>query len=319
MKYSVLGRSNLSVSRIGLGTMMIGWRAGQKVAEELLAVALDHGVNFLDSSISYSRGRCHQLIGSAIRSLNCRSKIILATKVGGVSSDADPSSIKRYSRSNILRQCELSLRQLQTDYIDLLQLHHPDSEVAVEESLSAMHTLVTSGMVRHIGVCNYSTLQFKDASRHSEFLNSSGIVSNQIQYNLLERACGDEMQTLARNEQFGLIAWGPLASGLLTDGYLGRSDLKPGGRIASGREKSGKLLELRNSYTQRVLHVLEAVAEKQHMTVQSVAISWLMANSNVSSVLLGPSTAAQFLELTGVSGEELTDQDMINLNEVAND
>lgn len=297
MDYSTLGTSDLNISRIGLGTMMIGWRANVESAQDMILSALDHGVNFIDTSVSYSRGKCHEIIGDVFKKTGTRNKFVLATKVGGIANDDDPAHFRGYSKANIIRQCELSLKQLKTDVIDLLQLHQPSEEVAVAESLGAIRDLIARGLVRYAGVCNYSATQMAKALEASKSLDVPRLISNQVPYNLIDRSYEKDVFSAAKSDHVGIITWGPLCGGLLSDWYTGSESLKPSGRLDSGREREQKLKLLHTDPVKRLLKNLSAYAEKRHMSIQQLAVSWVLANENVSCVLLGPTTLTQWIEL----------------------
>ena len=292
-----LGLNGPKVSRIGLGTMMMGWRISYKDSLDMLAHAMDRGITFLDSSVSYARGNCHQILGRAIQSLGARSQVVLATKVGGISRDGDPTDFVGVSPGNILRQCELSLNQLKMDYIDLLQLHLADDTIPLEDQMGALESLRKKGHIRFYGVCNFSIKQLRGLIRIVTRDNYSGFVSHQFSYNLLEQNDRENILEQCESRGIGTIVWGPLASGLLTDNYSNRSTIVEGTRIDVGRERNDKLMLLKNPKTQEILRSMVQRRVASGATIQQQAVSWLYKNDRVTSILIGPSNIQQLQEL----------------------
>jgi aryl-alcohol dehydrogenase-like predicted oxidoreductase len=292
-----LGLNGPMVSRIGLGTMMMGWRISYKNSLDMLALAMDRGINFLDSSVSYARGNCHQILGRSIQSLGARSQVVLASKVGGISREGDPSELVGVNSSNILRQCELSLKQLKTDYIDLLQLHLADDAIPLEDQMGALESLRKKGHIRFYGVCNYSIKQLRELVTIVTRDNYSGFVSHQFSYNLLEQSGRENILEQCESCGIGSIIWGPLASGLLTDNYSNRSTIALGTRIDVGRERNEKLMLLKNPKTQEILRSMARRRMISGATIQQQAVSWLSKNQKITSILIGPSNMQQLLEL----------------------
>ena len=309
MTRSLLGPSELSVSRIGLGTMMIGWRMDRADAERVMATALDRGINLIDSSVSYARGRCHEILGTVLQSLGCRERVVLATKVGGTDGE-ESAGVSAYSAANMVRQCERALRQLRTDRIELLQLHWPDPGVPIEEPLGALATLIARGLVRYGGVCNYTPPEWLDAVRAAATIDRRALVSNQVQHNLLARDGGSEMQAAADSAGLGLVTWGPLASGLLSAWYVHHQAPRSGSRIADGRERDARERQLAVAATRDLLQRAGLVARRRALSVSQVAVAWILAQRRVNTVLLGPSTPDQCAELADLTGDELQPDDL---------
>ena len=297
MEYLTLGKNGPKVSRLGLGTMMMGWRMDLEESIEVLATARAHGITFLDSSVSYARGGCHTILGSALGALKARDDFILATKVGGRSSDQDPPEFTGLSEFNIFRQCNLSLSQLKVDYIDVLQLHVPSDDVPIEEQLWALEKLRSEGKIRYYGFCNYTLKQAASILNAATALGLNGLISHQLTYNLLDQAGKIDLLDQCKTSGLGSIIWGPLASGLLTDWYGDNFKLKEGSRISNGRERDDKQKLLSLPSSQLILESLKRESDECGLSIQNIAINWLLENPLVTTVLLGPSNNKQLVEL----------------------
>jgi len=285
------------LSCIGLGSMMMGWRLQADDALDIIAYAHDCGVNWLDTSVSYSRGLCHEIIGNCIKKLKLRDAFFIATKVGGIPKDSDPPEHIGYSYHNIIRQYELSLSQLQIDYIDLLQLHQPTKEHAFDEMLGALHHLIMQGKIKHYGICNYDAADFDMLSYSAKKLGMLAPFSHQFSYNLLDRDGKESLFSLAKKANANTISWGPLSGELLTDWYADSDGIKPNSRIDSGREKSAKQDLLQSAYARDCIQQLRDLRNQTGFSVQQLAISFLLNNSPIDHVLIGPSNLNQCKEL----------------------
>jgi len=232
--------------------------------------------------------------------LNARQRIVLATKVGGRSGDGDPPGFIGVSAKNIIRQCELSLLQLKTDWIDLLQLHLPGEIVEIDEQLDALDRLRQKGVIRYYGVCNHSANQMDDLYAAEKRKDLSGLVSHQFSYNLLEQLGRKELFAQCTALQIGSIIWGPLSSGLLSDRYAINRNVVEQSRIGIGRERISKELLLQQQETQNLLCNLVDQSKREGISLQSQAIKWLLQNDTVDTILLGPSNLSQLLELLEV-------------------
>ncbi|MFZ6743266.1 aldo/keto reductase [Undibacterium sp. JH2W] len=297
-----LGKGGPFVSSLGLGTMMMGWRLNPSESEKIIASAHEQGISFIDTSISYSRGECHQIIGGALRNLQLQNQFFIATKVGGISNDNDPPSHRGYSRSNIVRQCELALTQLGVDNIDLLQLHAPTKEFACHEMLEAMVLLQKQGKIKYFGVCNYAVEDMETILSYANGSQELIPLTNQFEYNLLNCQQQNSVFDLLKTAGMGTITWGPLASGLLSDWYTKNDVSKPGGRIDSGREKTQKLAILSKPSTQIILKSIASLSAETNIPAHALALIYLLQSRPENCTLLGPSSLLQFNELMAYLG-----------------
>ncbi|MBS3913054.1 MAG: aldo/keto reductase [Bacteroidetes bacterium] len=292
-----LGKAGPFVSRLGLGTMMMGWRLAQAESEKVIASAHEQGISLIDTSISYARGGCHQIIGQSLRNLKLQDKFFIATKVGGIADDSDPPDHRGYSRRNIIRQCELSLTQLGVDCIDLLQLHFPTKEFEYQEMLEALILLRSQGKIKYFGVCNYTVDDMQSVLAYAKENAALKPLTNQFEYNLLNFQQQELLFSQLETAGIGSITWGPLASGLLRDWYAKNAVAQPGSRIDTSREKDQKIALLNEPSTQKILKALTQLSAETKLPAHAIAIIWQLKKNPANCTLLGPSSLAQFNDL----------------------
>jgi aryl-alcohol dehydrogenase-like predicted oxidoreductase len=229
MKYRRLGNTGLIVSEVALGTMQFGSKMnmgnlGQEAATAMVKAALDKGINFIDTADVYSLGESEVLVGNALKGI--RQEIVLATKVRlPMDQNFNHSGA---SRVNICREVDASLKRLQTDYIDLYQVHGWDSNTPLEETLRTLNDLVRQGKVRYIGLSNLMSWQAATAVMLQERLGLEKYVTAQMYYSLVGRGLENEFQSFAEYYNIGILVWSPLAGGFLTGKYT-RDNPAPGG------------------------------------------------------------------------------------------
>ncbi|HEX6383955.1 MAG TPA: aldo/keto reductase [Anaerolineae bacterium] len=297
MEYRRLGRTGLKVSTICLGTMQFGWTADEPTAHDVMNKAVELGCNFLDTADVYSRwvegnegGVSEQIIGNWLAKSNVRrEEIIIATKVRGRMGPG-PND-QGLSRQHILNAVEASLRRLQTDYIDLYQVHSPDKETPLEETLTALNDLVRSGKVRYIGCSNYPAWLLAKSLWVSDVHNLSRFDSLQPHYNLVHRAEFErELQPLCLDQDIGVIPYSPLAAGFLTGKYRRDEALPESDRARRVKERYF------NDRGFAAVEKLEEVARSHNATVAQTAIAWVLANPAVSSAIIGANSIEQLTD-----------------------
>ncbi len=309
MKHRMLGKSGLQVSVVGLGCNNFGFVAGMdlEASRKVIDKAIDSGINFFDTSDSY--GSSEEILGEVLRGR--RQKIVLATKFG---SQLDQEGKKKgASRAYIFSAIESSLRRLQTDWIDLYQLHRPDPNTPMEETLRALHELIEQGKVRHIGCSNLSAAQLVEAQHIAEDHHLTSFVSSQDEYSLLVRRI--EQDVLPVVEKYGMaeLPYFPLASGLLTGKYRKEQAPPKGSRLA---ERQGLADRYLNAANLEIVERLEHFAKEHGHTLLELAFSWLLARPAVASVIAG-ATKPEQVEKNAVSAnwnlssEELAEIDRI--------
>jgi aryl-alcohol dehydrogenase-like predicted oxidoreductase len=300
MELRRLGDSGLKVSAIGLGGNTFGATVDGDEAVGVIRRARELGITFIDTADVYSRGRSEELIGKAIAGR--RSEVVIATKVRHPMSEGPYAG--GLSRRWIMQAAEDSLRRLGTDFIDLYQAHAPDEETPLEETLRAMDDLVRQGKVRYIGCSNYRAWQLADALWTSRLLGLARFECDQPRYNILFRMIEEEILPLCRAHGVGVIAYNPLAGGMLTGKYLATREARPGTRFGlPGRGET---------YRQRYWSdaVFEAVQAMQDFfaprgkSLTHVALAWVLAQPGITSAILGASTPEQLED--SIRGADLT-------------
>jgi aryl-alcohol dehydrogenase-like predicted oxidoreductase len=289
MRFRRLGDSGLVVSVVGIGCNNFGGRIDAQRTDEVVHAALDAGVNLFDTADVYGSpvGRSEKVLGSALG--RRRDKAIIATKFGSdLGGDLGPDWGARGGRRYIARAVEASLKRLNTDYIDLYQIHWPDPLTPVTETLSALDDLVREGKVRYIGCSNYAGWQVADAAWTARTGNLTPFVSAQNQYSLLNREAERDLVPACEHFGLGVLPYFPLASGLLTGKYR-RGEAPPAGTRLSG-ERHGQLLQEAPWDT---IDRLSEYAAKRDRTLLDVAIGGLAAQPAVASVIAGATSAEQ--------------------------
>ncbi len=283
MEYRKLGDSGLLASAVGLGTNNIGGRLDEAASRAVVNEALGQGVTFIDTADVYSRGESEATLGKLLAGR--RQDVVVATKFGIPMSDSPYE--RGASRQWIVREIEASLRRLRTDYIDLYQVHRPDPETPLEETLRALDDLVGAGKVRYVGTSNFDGWQIADADWTARTEHLTRPISAQLHYNLLHRDIEAEAIPACRAFGVGLIPYFPLESGLLTGKYgPGREGR---GRLAESA-RAGQLLTPENFAK---LDRLEAFAHERGHGLLDLAFAWLLAEPIVGSVIASASTPEQ--------------------------
>ncbi len=314
MEYRSFGRTGVKVSPLCLGCMMFGGKTEPEDSYAIIDRALDAGINFLDTANVYSRGRSEEVTGEALKRNGKRASIVLATKVHGTMDDEDPN-MQGNSRRHIIQQCEASLKRLQTDYIDLYQIHRPASGVPIDETLRALDDLVRSGKVRYIGTSTYAAWQVVEALWTSKEYGLNRFVSEQPPYNILDRRVERELLPMAQTFGIGTLPWSPLAGGLLTGKYRRGVEPPAGSRFEDVENNDW----LRPRYVEAMFDViegLETLAEAKGCTIAQLALAWCRDQPGVTSPIIGPRTMEQLEDNLGALEVEVTDEDRKVIDEL---
>lgn len=309
MEYRQLGRTGVKVSSLCLGCMMFGRRTEEDEAVRMVARAVEAGVNFLDTANVYSRGLCEQITGQAVKQLGCRDRIVLATKVHGRMSDDDPNAGGN-SRRHIIEQCEASLRRLQTDWIDLYQIHRPDPTVPIDETLRALDDLVRQGKVRYTGTSTFAAWQIVESLWASDHLGLNRFVCEQPPYHPLDRRIERELVPMALTYGIGIIPWSPLAGGFFTGKYRRGEDYPEDSRLTGSKRVYGDAAF-------DVLDVFEQLAREKNASPSQVALAWNAAQPGITAPIIGPRTMEQMEDNLGAVGVEITDDDRQRIDQVS--
>ncbi len=319
MMYKRFGNTGLIISEVALGAMTFGGRGAyeaigqlqQKEANELVKIALDSGINIIDTANVYGVGMSETIIGQALKDLEIdREDVVIATKVYGPMGRGPNWS--GLSKKHILAQIEASLDRLQLDYVDIYQIHNEDLSTPLEETLDALDDLVKGGLVRYIGVSNNHAWRIAKALGISNAKGLGRFESMQAYYSVVGRDLEREIIPLLNEEKMGLLVWSPLAGGFLSGKFRRGAERPEGARRSKfdfppiDRERAFQAIDL-----------MEETGKERDATVAQVALAWLLAKPPVSSVILGAKRPEQLEADIGATQVELTADDMARLDAIA--
>ncbi len=297
MEYRQLGRTGVKVSTLCLGCMMFGGKTSPEDSYAIIDRAIAAGINFLDTANVYSRGRSEEVTGEAIKRSGKRQKLVLATKVHGVMDEEDVNASGN-SRRHIIQQCEASLRRLQTDYIDLYQIHRPQSSIPIDETLRALDDLIRAGKVRYIGTSTFAAWQVMESLMVSKELGLNRFICEQQPFHILDRRAERELLPLARTYGIATIPWSPLAGGLLTGKYDRNTPPPADSRfadVATNPRLQARMVEAIFD----VLDGLKPIADAKNCTLSQLALAWCASQPGVTSPIIGPRTMEQLEDNLG--------------------
>jgi aryl-alcohol dehydrogenase (NADP+) len=313
MEYKNLGSTGVKVSRICLGCMTYGtkkwrqWVLEEEESRPFIKEALESGINFFDTADMYSLGMSEQVLGRALKDFGpSRDKVVIATKVFFPLGD-DPNQ-KGLSRKHIMHAIDDSLRRLDTDYVDLYQIHRFDYETPIAETMEALHDVVKAGKARYIGASSMFAWQFAKMLHTADARGFTRFVTMQNHYNLAYREEEREMIPLCRAEGIGLIPWSPLARGVL-----------------AGNRKTATVRSQEDDYTKklytqeaddRVADCVEQVAKNRGVPPAQVALAWLLSKPEVSAPIVGASKPYHLRDAVAAVGLKLTSQEIEQLESV---
>jgi aryl-alcohol dehydrogenase-like predicted oxidoreductase len=289
MEMRTLGRTGVQVSVACLGTMTFGWDPDDwgSTEEESLPIvdkAIELGVNFFDTADIYARGVSESILGRALRGR--RDSVVVATKCHFRMSDDDPNAYGN-SQRHILAACDASLKRLQTDWIDLYQIHRPQPSIPIDETLRALDRLIQAGKIRYAGCSTFGAWQACEAHYVAKALGAAGFMTEQPPYNLLDRRIERELLPFLRTYDYGVIPWSPLAGGMLSGKYhLG--DKPKEGRYAKS-DPSNRIGQAPTSILKR----LAKVATRKGMTLAQMSLAWVCSQPGISSAIIGARSLTQ--------------------------
>lgn len=307
MEYRQLGRSGLKVSVIGVGGNTFGAPCDEQQTAAVLHAAFEAGINTVDTADIYSRGVSEQFVGKAIA--EHRRDWVLMTKFAMAMGEGPNNS--GASRGYIRKAVEASLRRLGTDYIDVYQVHQPDMTTPAEETMAALHELVTAGMVRYIGCSNYAGWQIAEANLVAERYGWTPFVSSQPRYNVIDRAVEAEHVPACNRFGLGLIPWSPLAGGFLTGKHRRNEPPVAGSRM----ERSQWARSVLNDRNWDRLEALERIAQQRGISMTELAIGWLTAQPVNGTIICGATSAEQVRENARAGEVRLSAEDVAAIDE----
>ena len=321
MHYRLLGSTGLYVSELCLGTMTFGgtdgiWKAvgslDQQAATALLKQAVDAGVNFIDTANVYAGGVSETMTGQAIKVLGLpRDELVIATKAYGVMNEKAVNA-RGQSRYHLMQALDASLKRLQLDHVDLYQLHGFDPLTPMDEVLCTLDDMVRSGKVRYIGLCNMAAWQIMKGLAISDKRGWARFESVQAYYTVASRDLEREVVPLLADQRLGLMVWSPLAGGLLSGKFSADGTGPAGARRATF---DFPVVDKPRAF--RCIDVMRPIAERHQVSVARVALAWLLARPQVSTVIVGAKTPEQLADNLGASGLALSAEDMAALDAVS--
>ncbi len=316
MQIRTLGKTELQVTDLCLGTMQFGWTADEPASFAVLEAYVSAGGNFIDTADIYSRwspgnpgGVSEEIIGRWMKERGNRDSLVVATKLRGeMWKGTDGEGL---GRKHIERAAEDSLRRLQTDRIDLYQCHWPDEATPIEETLAGFDALTRAGKVRYIGASNYSAEQFDEALAVGRAQSLPAFASLQPHYNLVHREEFEaDLEALCMREGVGVIPYSPLAGGFLTGKYRK-------GQPMPKSQRAGRAKQYMNDKGLAAIDALDAVARVHNTTIASAALAWLLAKPAVTSPIIGANTPEQLADLLPASDVRLTASEVASLDAVS--
>ncbi|TCR67908.1 aldo/keto reductase [Rhizobium sp. BK376] len=317
MQYRTLGRSGLKVSALTMGTFSFGGegdfsmvaRQGVKEAQRLVDVCIDGGINVFDTSNMYSLGRSEEILGEVLDGR--RDQVLISSKarmrIGGGPND------EGVSRYHLIRECERSLKRLRTDHIDIYFMHAWDGLTPLEETLSALDTLVRQGKVRYTGCSNYSGWHIMKALHVAELRNYPRFVTQQIHYTLEAREAEYELLPISVDQGLGVMVWSPLAAGLLS-GAFGRDRSPQSSRQAAGWSEP-PIRDRERLWA--IVDVLDAIARERDATAAQIALAWTLSRPAIASLVVGGLTEQHFKDNIAATEIALAPGELDRLNHVS--
>ena len=312
MRYRPLGRTGVQVSALSLGSMLFGTTTPAADAGRLIDMALDRGVNSLDTANIYGRGASEEAVGAALRRNGRRDRVVLGSKVHARMDDDDPNAAGN-SRRHVIEQCHATLRRLGVDHLDIYYVHRPSTEVPIDETLRALTDLVREGSVRYIGASSFAAWQHLEGLWAAKQHGLERFVVEQTPYSLLDRRVERELLPMAATYGTGIMVWSPLAGGMLTGKYRsGASRRRPPGRR---RQRLGAPALRPAAFA--VVDELVALARPKGCTPAQLALAWTLARPDVSSVVLGARDSDQLADQLGALDVELGPDELARLDAVS--
>ena len=320
MNYRSLGRTGVMVSELCLGCMNFGLSTPHREGMDIIDRAIDAGINFLDTANVYGRGASEEVVGNALLRNHKRDRIVLATKVHGQMDDDDILSGGN-NRRHIIMECENSLRRLSTEWIDLYQLHRPNPNIPIDETLRALDDLITAGKVRYIGSSSFPSWRVMESFWVAKELGLNRFVSEQPPYHLLDRSIEREMIPMAQSYGMAIIPWSPLARGFLSGKYKRGEPIPGDSRFGSDSGRGAAFQRRRDQHFTDlgfdVLDTVKEIAAEKGVSSSQIALAWVNSKPGITAPIIGPRTMAHLEDNLGALEVELSADDHARLDAVA--
>ena len=296
-----LGPTGVQIAPLVLGAMNFGEPTPRDESIAMIDRAIDGGITLIDTADVYVNGESEQILGDALAANGRRDDVLLATKVGMPRGKAEPGTWHR--REHIVASCERSLASLQTDRIDLYQLHRPSFDVPQEETLAAMDELVTAGKVRFVGASTYPAWKVMEGRAVAREHNLPSYVSEQPPYNLLDRRIENELVPLCRTYDLAILPWSPLAAGILAGRYDSADTVPDDSRAARRAPMRARITDAGIDIARR----LGELARDRGLTTSQLALLWVKDQPGITAPIVGPRTKAQLDDALGILDRSLDD------------
>lgn len=310
MQKRQLGRSGLMVSPFTLGSMEFGSKVSEAEAQSLFDMALERGINVIDTANCYAGGKSEEIVGGLIAKR--RSKVLLATKFS-VQMDADDANSVGTSRHNVIEACEASLKRLKTDHIDMFYIHRPFTQNAIDETLRALDDLVRAGKVRTIGSSSFAAWQMIEAAWCAKENRLNRLAVEQTPYHILDRRIEREVVPAAATYGIGLTIWSPLAGGLLTGKYLS-AEGRAASRLSPDNDWGAKHF---TPQADAAVARLDGLAKKLGTSMTAMSLAWTLGRPGVGSIVLGPRNREQFEQQLSALAVDLSGEALAEIDQIA--
>lgn len=308
MEYRALGRTGLKVSQLCLGTMMFGGKTEEQASFRIIDHAINEGVNFIDTADVYASNESERILGKALESEGKRDNIILATKFN-FANPADRNA-RGLSRRHVINACDASLKRLNTDWIDLYQMHRCSSAIPIDETLRALDDLVKAGKIRYIGGSMFPAWRIVESLWVAKELGLNRLICEQPAYHLLDRTAEREVIPAAQSFGMAVIPWGPLCGGLLSGKYT-RDEQVEGARWQDGKDNANRRA---TEATWEVLDFLQVMANDKGCSMSQLGLAWNMAQPGVTAPIIGPRTLEQVEDNLRAVDVEMTEEDLSRID-----
>jgi aryl-alcohol dehydrogenase-like predicted oxidoreductase len=315
MQYRFLGHTGLKVSELALGTQTFGWGADEKTAHTMADLFVETGGNLFDTADIYNNGVAESMLGSWLKARENRHSVIIATKVFFPTGDGPNDT--GVSRKHIFHSINESLRRLQTDYVDLYQVHCFDISTPLEETLGAMDDLLRAGKIRYMGASNYTASQLEKALMLSKIHEWESFSSLQAEYSLIVRSTEWELLPLCKEEGLGFLAWSPIAGGWLTGKYLRNQSPPPNSRVGRKDRWDDQPEQRESELTWRVIDNLIEIGKNRGKTPAQIALNWILQQPGITALILGARSLEQLKENLGCTGWQLSEEEMNKLKKAS--